>query len=91
MGGLAMERPDSHAFRLIGQRLRTNWREVETAPLPIRITMLLEQLKRREALPPQTVHLEGWPRTVATGSAKIADGERSGTMGPPDRFVMADA
>jgi hypothetical protein len=86
-----MERPDSHAFRLIGQRLRTNWREVETAPLPIRITILLEQLKRREAPPPQTVQLEGWARPVATGSANIVDCERSGTIATPDRFVTADA
>jgi hypothetical protein len=41
--------PDNHPFELIGERLRSDWREIETAPLPARITMLLQQLKRREA------------------------------------------
>ena len=44
-----MKQPDNHRFELIGERLRSDWREIETAPLPARITMLLEQLKRREA------------------------------------------
>lgn len=84
-----MERSDARAFKLIGQRLRTNWLEVETAPLPTRITMLLEQLKRREAPPPsQTIRVESWPRNVANASAKIADYERSGTSG---RAVLVDA
>ena len=44
-----MKQPDNHPFELIGEWLRSDWREIETAPLPARITMLLEQLKRREA------------------------------------------
>jgi hypothetical protein len=38
-----------HPFKLIGERLRGDGRENETALLPAGITMLLEQLKRREA------------------------------------------
>ena len=44
-----MKQPNTHPFQLIGERLRSDWREIEAAPLPARITMLLEQLKRREA------------------------------------------
>jgi hypothetical protein len=87
-----MERPDTLAFKLIGQRLRTNWQEVEMASLPTRITMLLEQLKQREPQPaPQTVRAEDWPRHVANASAKIEDCARSGTLGASGRAVLADA
>ena len=43
------KQPDNHPLEFIGERLRSDWREVKTAPLPARITILLAQLKRREA------------------------------------------
>ena len=42
-----MKQSGKHPFKLIGERLRSDARE--TALLPAGITMLLEQLKRREA------------------------------------------
>ena len=44
-----MKQSGKRPFKLIGERLRSAARENETALLPAGITMLLEQLKRREA------------------------------------------
>ena len=73
-----MNQPDNRPFELIGERLRSDWREIECAPLPARITMLLEQLKRREAS--EQVH-----RRRAFNVAKAATnlGEGSGAKCRP--------
>ena len=47
--GIIVKQSGKRPFKLIGQRLRSDGREIETALLPAGITMLLEQLKRREA------------------------------------------
>jgi hypothetical protein len=74
-----MKQPDNHLFKLIGERLRSDWREIETAPLPVRITMLLEQLKRREASAParrQAVN-------VTNAATCIGEGEGSARTAAP--------
>ena len=87
-----MKQPINHPFQLIGERLRSDWREIETAALPARITMLLEQLKRREA----SGQVHRWPINMADAATCLGEGEsleaRAAPMGDHgDRRVLAEA
>ena len=70
-GAEPIEELNTHPFQLIGEWLRSDWREIEAAPLPARITMLLEQLKRREA----SGQVRRWPISMADATTCLGEGE----------------
>ena len=90
-----MKQPDNHRFELIGERLRSDWREIETAPLPARITMLLEQLKGREVS--EQAHRRAFNvANAAHAATDPGEGEGSGAKCTPmidrgsRRLVLAE-
>ena len=88
-----MKKPINHPFGLIGERLRSEWHEIEAAALPARITMLLEQLKQRET----SGQSHRWAITVAGAAACFGEGESlEGRAAPMSdhgsrRLVLAEA